>query len=133
MNANNKNANAKLLPFVFQLASAAAGMLLLSPRSTGASNPPAYATDFADRSAVLAAWTPQEGCAHCTKGSVPEAGGGKDECTNMTIAATSFSAEGMTHTTLVPGSPRGEETGGGVDLPGDTVSAERKQSTAQTA
>ena len=54
-------------------------------------NPTAYSTDFHDREAVLREWTPQEECAHCT--------GTRDQCTNMTLSATTFDDEGMTHTT----------------------------------
>ena len=76
------------------------------------SNPGAYSTDFSSAAATLAAWTPQEECAHCSstaffsqhhgKGStVSVIGNNKDECTNMTRTATTFSAAtGMTHTTL---------------------------------
>ena len=64
-------------------------------------DPPAYVTRFTDRAEVLAAWTPQASCAHCSKS--PAAGGlgskDKDECTNMTLGATSFGNDGMTHTT----------------------------------
>ena len=73
-------------------------LILLAATTAGAasdttrSDPAAYSTDFTDRSAVLSLWTPQESCAHCDKGT-------KDECTNMTLQATSFGASGMTHTT----------------------------------
>ena len=74
-------------------------------------NPAAYSTTFTNRGAVLALWTPQEQCAHCSNdaaaaaGSTVDADAGsrgkdKDECTNMTLSATSFGSEGMTHTTL---------------------------------
>jgi len=68
--------------------------------ATASADTPAYVTRFADRAEVLAAWTPQSECAHCGKSDGGGFGGtGKDECTNMTLAATSFGSSGMTHTT----------------------------------
>ena len=68
------------------------------------SNPGPYSTDFSSAATILAAWTPQEECAHCSSSSnfvSHITGKDKDECTNMTRAATTFSAAtGMTHTTL---------------------------------
>jgi hypothetical protein len=72
------------------------------------STPPRYNTDFTDRSAILAMWTPQEQCAHCSKKGWPEVSGGTDECTNMTASATTFGPGGMTHTTVAL--PRGTPT-----------------------
>ena len=63
-------------------------------------NPSRYSTDFGDEQRVLSAWTPEEGCAHCSG----EAEGGKDECTNMTAAALAFGDDGMTITTRALGS-----------------------------
>ena len=64
------------------------------------SNPGAYHTDFSSGLAVLAQWTQQESCAHCSGVSSSQTGKDKDECTNMTALATTFSADsGMTHTT----------------------------------
>lgn len=73
--------------------------------SAAAGNPGAYSTDFSSAAATLAAWTPQEECAHCTGSSREDKAflfsQDKDECTNMTRTATTFSAAtGMTHTTL---------------------------------
>ena len=68
--------------------------------ATSAADPAAYLTRFTDRVTVLAEWTPQAGCAHCGKGpAFVGFGGDNDECTNMTLSATSFGAAGMTHTT----------------------------------
>ena len=68
--------------------------------ATSAADPAAYLTRFTDRVIVLAEWTPQAGCAHCGKGpAFVGFGGDNDECTNMTLSATSFGAAGMTHTT----------------------------------
>jgi hypothetical protein len=65
-----------------------------------ASNPPAYSTDFHDRAAVLREWRPQEECAHCDAKT-------RDQCTNMTLSATTFDRGGMTHTTrALPSSTR---------------------------
>lgn len=95
-------------------AAAVSGSPGVRAASGSAGDPAPYATSFIDGAAVLAAWTPQEECAHCGKGrgrgrgmNVQDSGnvsilGGKDkdECTNMTRAATSFGPGGMTHTTL---------------------------------
>jgi len=83
---------------------------LLSTDAAPLNPPESYTTDFIDRSEVLAQWTPQNICAHCKKqqqhlNQVHDLlnhvnGKEKDECTNMTLSATSFdTVNGMTHTT----------------------------------
>ena len=69
----------------------------LAASVAAAANPPSYSTDFLNRGQTLAVWTPQEECAHCSKSSlfsagpmVGDAGKDKDECTNMTVSATTF-------------------------------------------
>lgn len=57
-----------------------------------AASPEPYHTDFRDRVAVLADWTPQEKCAHCSGfDAAARSLSDKDECTNMTIAASARS------------------------------------------
>ena len=61
----------------------------------------AYHTNFRNRTAVLAEWYPQEECTHCDNEK------DRNQCTNMTLSATSFDHDGMTHTTRAGNSSAG--------------------------
>ena len=65
----------------------------LSLSTSADADPPAYTTNFLDRAAVLSQWSPLEECSHCDHEP------GRSQCTNFTLAATTFGPDGMTHTT----------------------------------
>ena len=79
-------------------AALAASLSAATAAAAAAAPPTAYSTNFTDRSRVLACWTPQQECAHCGEGG--GADGGKDECTNMTLSATTFGGDGITRHAL---------------------------------
>ena len=89
---------AEFTPYVLRVRGKAMAMALI----IGVPTTTPYSTTFASRSAVLTDWTPQESCAHCSNAEAD--GSHKDECTNMTLSATTFGSNGMTHTTQALGS-----------------------------